>query len=159
MENVLVAYFSTGGNTANVAKNLAAVIGAELHEILPEDPYTAEDLDWMNPESRSSKEMNDKAYRPEIANQVENIAQYDTIFLGFPIWWYVAPTIINAFLEQYSLEDKNVIPFATSGSSGMGNTNDALRSSCPGARLIDGKRFSVEVSQDDLKKWVKSLKI
>jgi flavodoxin len=149
----LVAYFSASGVTGQLAKRLANAIGADLHEIIPAQKYTKADLDWTNPKSRSSVEMNDKAYRPEIANRVEDMAQYDTIFVGFPIWWYVAPTIINTFLEQYDLTGKKVIPFATSGSSGMGNTNKELAASCKGATLLEGKRFEAGISASELKTW------
>lgn len=157
MNKTLVAYFSPTGTTAKVAKTLASAIGGELYEILPAQPYTQGDLDWTNPKSRSSIEMNDAAFRPAIAGSVQNMQQYDTIFLGFPIWWYIAPTIINAFLEQYDLSGKTIIPFATSGSSGMGETNSALEGSCPGALLKNGKRFSSGVSEAELKKWANSV--
>jgi flavodoxin len=149
----LVAYFSASGVTGQLAKRLANAIGADLHEIIPAQKYTKADLDWTNPKSRSSVEMTDKAYRPEVANRVEDMAQYDTIFVGFPIWWYVAPTIINTFLEQYDLAGKKVIPFATSGSSGMGNTNKELAASCKGATLLEGKRFGTDAGESELKAW------
>ena len=123
MSKVLVAYFSASGVTAKLAERLASAIGADLHEIKPEKPYTSADLDWRDSNSRSSVEMKDKLFRPTIANSVENMDQYDTVFVAFPIWWYVAPTIINTFLEAYNLDGKKIIPLATSGSSGMGNTN------------------------------------
>ena len=133
MSKALVVYFSASGVTAGLAKMLAAAVGADLYEITPEKPYTKADLDWMNKKSRSSVEMSDKTIRPAIAGRVENMAQYDTVFVGFPIWWYVAPTIINTFLEQYDLSGKKIVPFATSGGSGMGNTNKELAASCKGA--------------------------
>ena len=159
MKKNLVAYFSASGVTARVAKTLATAIGADLHEIKPAVPYSTADQDWTNKKSRSSVEMKDKAFRPAISadSKVENMAQYDTIFLGFPIWWYVAPTIINTFLEQYDLRGKTVVPFATSGTSGMGKTNDALRPSCPGAALKDGKRFEANAGADTLKAWAEKL--
>ena len=126
MSKKLVAYFSASGVTAKLAKTLAAAIGADLFEILPEKPYSAADLDWTNKESRSTIEMNDKSFRPAVANRVENMAEYDAVYVGFPIWWYVAPTIINTFLEQHDLTGKTIVPFATSGGSGMGNTNAEL---------------------------------
>ncbi len=153
MAKALVAYFSASGVTAAVAKRLADSIGADIFEIEPKMPYTKADLDWTNKKSRSSIEMNDKSFRPPIAKTVENMAEYDKIYLGFPIWWYVAPTIINTFLEQYDLSGKTIIPFATSGSSGMGRTNDELLPSCKGANLLSGKRFSADVSEDELKSW------
>jgi len=129
----LVVYFSATGTTKAAAEKLAEVAGANLHEIQPEQPYTDADLDWHDKQSRSSVEMNDKSSRPAIKNKVENIEKYDTIYIGFPIWWYIAPTIINTFLEQYNLEGKTVIPFFTSGSSGKGKTLDFLRPSAPKA--------------------------
>lgn len=154
MSHTLVAYFSATGTTAKVAERLADVLGADLYEIQPAVPYTAADLDWTDKKSRSSVEMNDKAFRPAVKGEVQNMAQYTTIYLGFPIWWYVAPTIINTFLEQYDLFGKTIVPFATSGSSGMGNTNRELAPSCAGAVLKDGKRFPAQVSADVLKQWV-----
>lgn len=153
MSKTLVAYFSASGVTASLAKRLAESVGADLHEILPQTPYSDADLNWNDSKSRSSIEMKDKTFRPEIANRVENMEQYDRIFVGFPIWWYVAPTIINTFLEQYDLKGKKVIPFATSGSSGMGDTNKELRSSCPGADLLEGKRFAANAGEKELKSW------
>ena len=157
MSKALVAYFSASGVTAKLAKNLAAAAGADLFEIKPEKPYTKADLDWTNKQSRSTVEMNDKSSRPAIANKVENIEQYDTIFVGFPIWWYVAPTIINTFLEQYDLTGKKIVPFATSGGSGMGGTNKELAVSCKGADLVEGKRFPASASVDELKKWAEKV--
>ena len=153
MSKTLVAYFSASGVTAKVAKTLSDAIGADLHEIKPKTLYTDADLDWNNTKSRSSIEMNDKTFRPAISNAVENMEQYDRIFVGFPIWWYVAPTIINTFLEQYDLKGKKIIPFATSGSSGMGNTNKELKNSCKGATLCEGKRFSSNAKATELKNW------
>ena len=158
MSKTLVAYFSASGVTARLAKSLAETIGADLFEIQPETPYTDADLNWNNPKSRSSLEMKDKASRPAVKDKVENMDAYTTIFLGFPIWWYVAPTIINTFLEQYDLTGKTIIPFATSGSSGMGDTNAYLKPSCPGAILKEGKRFPAGVSVSDLKKWAESVR-
>ena len=121
MSKILVVYFSASGTTKQLAERLAKTMGADIHEICPEIPYTDADLNWMDKKSRSSVEMNDKTFRPAISDKVENMDQYDTIFLGFPIWWYVAPTIVNTFLEKYDLSGKTIIPFATSGSSGMGS--------------------------------------
>ena len=153
MSRILVAYFSASGVTAKLAKRLAEEIGADTFEILPAQPYTDADLDWTNKQSRSSIEMNDKAFRPAVANRVENMAQYDTVYVGFPIWWYVAPTIINTFLEQYDFTGKKIVPFATSGSSGMGKTNMELAPSCTGAALCSGKRFEAAASAAELKTW------
>ena len=155
MSKVLVAYFSTSGVTAKLAERLASAIGADLHEIKPEKPYTSADLDWRDSNSRSSVEMKDKSFRPTIANSVENMDQYDTVFVAFPIWWYVAPTIINTFLEAYNLDGKKIIPLATSGSSGMGNTNKELAPSCKGATLEEGKRFAANVGEKELADWAK----
>ncbi len=159
MSKVLVSYFSASGVTAKLAERLAKAIGADLHEIQPEVPYTDADLDWRDPMSRSSVEMKDKSFRPVVANKVENMEQYQVIFTAFPIWWYVAPTIINSFLEQYDLTGKMVIPLATSGSSGMGNTNEELEGSCPGADLKEGKRFPADVGEEELKAWAEGFGI
>lgn len=153
MKKALVAYFSASGVTAKLAKNLAEAAGADLYEIKPEVPYTSADLDWMDKKSRSTIEMNDKSFRPPVVGRVENMDQYDVVFVGFPIWWYVAPTIINTFLEQYDLTGKTVVPFATSGGSSMGNTNRELAASCAGASLKDGKRFASNASASELKSW------
>lgn len=149
----LVAYFSASGTTQQLAKRMASAVGADLYEITPAQKYSSADLDWTNKNSRSSIEMNDKSFRPAIAGKIENIEQYDIIYVGFPIWWYVAPTIINTFLENYDLSGKTIIPFATSGSSGMGNTNEELAPSCKGAILKNGKRFSTSVTESELSIW------
>ncbi len=160
MSKVLVAFFSASGVTKKVASKLASVLNADLHEIIPEKPYSKEDLDWTNENSRSTIEMKkDKSIRPAIANKVDNMEQYDVVYIGFPIWWYIAPTIVNTFLEQYDLRGKKIIPFATSGISGMGNTNKELQPSCIGAELLEGKRFSKDVSEAELKDWASSLKL
>lgn len=160
MSKTLVAFFSASGVTAKVASKLASVLNADLHEIVPKEPYSQEDLDWTNENSRSTIEMKkDKSIRPAIENKVENMAQYNVIYIGFPIWWYVSLTIINTFLEQYDLKGKKIIPFATSGGSGMGNTNKELQPSCLGAKLLEGRRFSKNVSEKELKDWVNSLKL
>ena len=156
MSKKLVAYFSASGVTGKVAKTLASAIHADLFQIEPATPYTDADLNWYDPQSRSSVEMRDKTSRPQVKNKVETMEDYDTIFVGFPIWWYVAPTIINTFLEQYDLTGKKVIPFATSGSSGMGNTNAELRGSCSGALLCEGQRFASSIGADTLKAWADS---
>ena len=157
MSNKLVAYFSASGVTGEVAKTLAEAIDADLFEIKPRIPYTQADLDWMDKNARSTVEMNDPASRPEMAERLGSMDQYDTIFVGFPIWWYVAPTIINTFLESCDLTGKTVIPFATSGGSGMGKTNQRLAPSCKGARLLDGKVFKHSVGQKELAAWVDGL--
>lgn len=157
MSSKLVAYFSASGVTGDVAKKLAEAIGADIFEIKPRIPYTQADLDWMDKNARSTVEMNDPASRPEMAEGLDNMDQYDTIFVGFPIWWYVAPTIINTFLESCDLAGKTVVPFATSGGSGMGKTNQRLEPSCGGARLLDGKVFKHSVGQKELAAWVDGL--
>ena len=137
---------------------MAKAAGADLYEICPAEPYTAADLNWMDQKSRSTLEMNDPACRPAIAAPAADLDQYDTVFVGFPIWWYVAPTIVNTFLESCDLTGKTVVPFATSGGSGMGGTNKALAPSCTGARLLEGKVFRSSTSTDTLREWVKTLK-
>ena len=159
MSRKLVAYFSASGVTAKVAENLSEAIGADLYEIAPAVPYTKADLDWTDKNSRSTIEMNDPASRPAIDGKRDNMEDYDTVFVGFPIWWYVAPTIINTFLESYDLTGKTVIPFATSGGSGMGKTNEKLQPSCPNAKLLEGKLFYANVSKAELAAWVDSLKL
>lgn len=148
MSKKLVAYFSAGGNTAALAKKLAAAAGADLFEIEPAVRYTAQDLDWMNKQSRSSLEMSDHSSRPAIAGTKSDLAEYDTVYVGFPIWWYIAPTIINTFLESGDFSGKRVILFATSGGSGFGKAADNLRGSAVGAEIIEGK---VNPSDSDIK--------
>ena len=155
---ILVAYFSTKGNTKIVAKKINSLVDGDLFEIIPKDAYTDEDLDWTNKQSRSSIEMNDKNSRVEILNKVEDISKYDTLYIGFPIWWYTAPHIINSFLEQYDLSNKTIIPFATSGSSDIGNSSDDLKESAIGANVLEGKRFPVNVSIEELKEMIKNQK-
>lgn len=157
MSRKLVAYFSASGVTAKVAEKLSEAIGADLYAIEPEVPYTKADLDWMDKKSRSTIEMNNPASRPAIAGKRDNMNDYDTVFVGFPIWWYVAPTIINTFLESYDLTGKTIIPFATSGGSDMGKTNEKLLPSCKGAKMLDGKVFKASVSGADLAKWAEGL--
>lgn len=159
MNRKLVAYFSASGVTAKVADTLSETIGADLYAIEPAVPYTKADLDWMDKHSRSTIEMDDPASRPAIADKRDNMAEYDTVFVGFPIWWYVAPTIINTFLESYDMTGKTIIPFATSGGSDMGNTNERLLSSCTGAKLLDGKVFKSDPSRKELADWAESLDI
>ncbi len=157
MNRKLVAYFSASGVTAKVAEKLSEAIGADLYAIEPEVPYTKADLDWMDKKSRSTIEMSNPASRPAIAGKRDNMNDYDTVFVGFPIWWYVAPTIINTFLESYDLTGKTIIPFATSGGSDMGKPNEKLLPSCKGAKLLDGKVFKASVSGADLAKWAEGL--
>lgn len=158
MSKNLVAYFSASGVTKGVAEKLATVVNGDLYEITPKEPYTDKDLDWMDKNSRSSIEMRDKTSRPAIIGKVENMEQYDIVYIGFPIWWYVAPTIINTFLESYDFSGKIIVPFATSGSSGMGNTVAELKPSAKGT-FLEGKRFPSTVSSVELKNWVKGLNL
>ncbi len=157
MSKALVAYFSATGTTAKLAKTLAKAVGADLHEIEPQEKYTSADLDWTNKKSRSSVEMNDKSFRPAVGNKVADMSQYDVVYVGFPIWWYTAPTIVNTFLEQYDLAGKTVVPFATSGGSQMGKSSADLAASAPGATVKAGKRFSASASEAELKAWAASL--
>ena len=159
MSRKLVAFFSASGVTAKVAEKLSDTIGADLFAIEPKVPYTKAVLDWMDKNSRSTLEMKDPASRPEIARVRDNMEEYDTVFVGFPIWWYVAPTIINTFLESYDLTGKTIIPFATSGGSGMGKTNEKLMPSCKGAKLLDGKVLKANVGAKELDEWVAGLSI
>ncbi|MBR6984073.1 MAG: NAD(P)H-dependent oxidoreductase [Ruminococcus sp.] len=139
MSKKLVAYFSASGNTAALAKTLADKAGADIYEIRPSVPYTNADLNWQNKQSRSSIEMSDHSSRPELADTSADIASYDTIYIGFPVWWYIAPTIINTFLESYDFSGKKIILFATSGGSGFGKAVENLRTSAPNAEIIEGK--------------------
>ena len=157
--NALVAYFSASGTTAKAAKALAKAADADLYEIKPASPYTRADLNWMDKGSRSSVEMNDKNSRPALADTDAPIAGHDLIFLGFPIWWYVAPTIVNTFLESYDFTGKTVVLFATSGGSGLGSTAAALQGSAPGARIVSGRMLNGRVSEHELKAWVSGLKL
>ena len=159
MSKKLVAYFSATGVTAGVAKTLSEAAGADLYEIKPEVPYKKADLNWMNPLSRSTKEMKNKGSRPAIADKDANIADYDTIFVGFPIWWYIAPTIINTFLESYDFTGKTIILFATSGGSGFGKTIANLQGSCPGAVLKEGKVLDRRATKEELAAWIDTLNL
>ena len=157
MNKILIAYFSASGETGKLAKTLSAVTGGDLFEIRPETAYTSADLNWMDKKSRSTIEMSNPDSRPAIAAKRDNMDEYDTIFVGFPIWWYIAPTIINTFLESYDLKNKTIIPFATSGGSDMGKTNEKLAPSCPGSKLLHGKVFNASSTKADLSAWVDSL--
>lgn len=158
MTKTLVAYFSATGTTAQAAKLLAKAAGADLYEIRPAVPYTKADLNWMDDKSRSSLEMRDPSSRPAIAGRAENMDAYDRIFLGFPIWWYVAPAIINSFLESYDFSGKTIILFATSGGSGFGKTVEGLKISVsPTARIIKGRLLNGRLSESELRAWVQAL--
>ena len=156
MSKKLVAYFSASGVTAKVAETLAEAIGADIFEIEPKVPYTEADLNWMNKKARSTIEMNDPVSRPEIAIKRDNMKDYDTIFVGFPIWWYVAPTIMNTFLEKYDFTGKKIVLFATSGGSGFGNTVSELKPSAPDAEIVEGKVFHRGAKQE-IEEWVKQI--
>lgn len=153
-KTTLVAYFSATGTTKAAAEKLAQAVDADLHEIQPEQPYTDADLDWHNKQSRSSVEMKDKSNRPAIKNKVENMDQYTTVYIGYPIWWYIAPTIINTFVEQYNLEGKTVIPFFTSGGSGAGETMKYLTPSAPKANWKEPINLTGK-SKGEIEKLVK----
>ena len=157
MSKTLVAYFSASGVTAAVAKKLATAVGADLFEIQPEQLYTDDDLNWQNSRSRSSIEMNDRSCRPAIASAVENMAQYDAVFVGFPVWWYREPSIIDTFMEAYDFNGKKVVPFCTSGGSGLGDSAQNMQALAPGATVVNGKRFSPSVSENELKAWAESV--
>ena len=157
MSKKLVAYFSASGVTAKVAKTLAEAASADLYEIKPEVPYTQADLNWQDAKSRSSIEMKDKSSRPALANKTADVATYDVVFIGFPIWWYVAPTIINTFLESYDFAGKTIIPFATSGSSGLGKTVENLKCSVDASATIkEGKLLNGRQTKDSLTVWLES---
>lgn len=155
MSKKLVAYFSASGVTKKAARRLAEAAGADLFEIRPAIAYTSADLNWTDKASRSTLEMNDPASRPEIAESLANMADYDTIFIGFPIWWYVAPRIIETFLESYDFSGKTLIPFATSGGSGLEKTMDVLKERCPDARWQDGRMLN-HASDAELADWAGS---
>ena len=154
MAKKLVAYFSASGTTKKTAELLAEAAGADLYEITPKVAYTKADLNWMDKKSRSSVEMNDKKFRPEIEDKDANIAEYDEIILGFPIWWDVAPTIVNTFLEKFDFSGKKVVLFATSGGSGFGNTVKELQPSAPNTEIVEGKILN---SKSEIEKFAKSL--
>ena len=153
MNKTLVAYFSASGTTANVAKTMSEAIGADLFEIKPETPYTSADLNWQNKNSRSSVEMNDRSSRPAIGVKVADMAQYNVVFVGFPVWWYREPSIIDTFMESYDFTGKTVIPFATSGGSGLGDAPANMQKLAKDAKVLNGKRFSSSASASELKTW------
>lgn len=158
MSKALVAYFSASGVTAKVAKQLAEAAGADLFEIEPVVPYTKTDLNWMDKKSRSTVEMNDRSARPEIKNRLDNMTEYDVVFLGFPIWWYREPSIVDTFLEQYDFSDKTIVLFATSGGSGFGETAQGLKDKVPSnTRIIEGKLLNGRQNNKSLTAWVRGL--
>ena len=154
---VLVAYFSATGTTKGAAEHIANGLNADLYEIVPEDPYTEADLDYNDSGSRTTIEMNDPDARPAISGSVEDMDQYTIVFIGYPIWWGDAPRIISTFMESYDFSGKTIVPFATSGGSGMGKTNERLAPSCSGAALLKGKMLNGTLSREELKAWVQSL--
>ena len=156
MKKVLVAYFSASGVTKKVAEKIAATVNGDLFQIEPAIAYSEEDLNWMNKNSRSSLEMNDKDFRPAMIKKELNLSEYDSILLGFPIWWYVAPTIINTFLESYDFSGKKITLFATSGGSGFGNTVQELRNSAPDAHIVEGKIMNM-ASAEDIQKLIEEV--
>ena len=156
MGKKLVAFFSASGTTRKIAEMIASAAEADLHEIMPKQPYSTADLNWMDKKSRSSVEMSDKKYRPEIADTDIQIDKYEEIILGFPIWWYVAPTIINTFLENYDFSGKKIVLFATSGGSGFGNTVRELQPSAPNALIVEGKVLNHSTKQEIIE-WVKRI--
>lgn len=160
MSKKLVAYFSASGVTAKVAGMLADAVGADIHEIRPKFPYNKADLNWMDKQSRSTIEMNNKAFRPEIEHSDLKLESYDVIFLGFPIWWYVAPTIINSFLESYDFSGKKIILFATSGGSKFGKTVEELKVSVPDScEIIEGKLLNGKQTIPAIRDWTETLDI
>lgn len=154
MSKILVAYFSASGVTAKVAERLASAAGAELFEIKPEKPYTDADLNWQNAKSRSSVEMKDRACRPAITSKVENMAQYDTVFVGFPVWWYREPSIIDTFMEAYDFGGKIVIPFCTSGGSGLGDSAKNMQELASSAEVREGRRLPANITDGEIKSWL-----
>ena len=160
MSKKLVAYFSASGVTAKVADMLADAVGADIYEIRPEVPYTKADLNWMDKKSRSTIEMNDKTSRPAIADKNAKVEQYDTVFLGFPIWWYRAPSIINTFLESYNFSGKKIILFATSGGSKFGKTVEELKVSVPDTcEIIEGKLLNGKQTIPAIREWTETLEV
>ena len=153
MSKKLVAYFSASGVTKSAAEKLAKEIGADLFEIVPEKPYTNADLNWQDSRSRSSVEMKDRNSRPGISSKVDDMAQYDVVFVGFPIWWYREPPIIDTFIEAYDFSGKTIVPFATSGGSGLGEAPANMAKRAAGSKVANGKRFSASVSSQELKAW------
>jgi len=160
MSKTLVSFFSATGITKAVAQKLAEILKSDIYEIKPKIPYTNADLNWMDKKSRSTMEMDDKSSRPEIIVDKIDIEKYDTIFLGFPIWWYVAPTLINTFLESYDFSNKKIIIFATSGGSNFGGTIEYLKKSVPAStKIIEGKILNYNPSKEEIKEWLDSILI
>ena len=155
--STLVAYFSATGTTARVAKTLAEAIGADLFEIVPEQPYSSADLDWRDKNSRSSHEMNDESCRPAVAGRMDNMGAYGTVFVGFPIWWYVEPRIVDTFLQAHDFSGKTIVPFATSGGSGLGKAPQRMASLAPGATVLEGRLLNGNPGASELRTWAEGL--
>mgnify|MGYP000111965118 FL=1 len=155
--DVLVAYFSATGNTENIAEHLTSILDADLYEIVPEEPYTSEDLDYSNSDCRANQEQNDPTARPAISGGVENLEDYEVVFLGYPIWWGDAPKIISTFLETYDFDGKTIVPFCTSGSSSIGGSVSDLEALTDGATWLEGQRFSGSASRETVSQWVDAL--
>ena len=156
MSRTLVAYFSASGVTAKAADTLAKAADADLFEIVPQEIYTKADLNWRDKKSRSSVEMNDRASRPAIASKMENPEQYDTVFIGFPVWWYREPSIIDTFLESYDFTGKTIVPFCTSGGSGIGEAPANMQALAKGAKVLGGKRLTARETEEDMKAWIQN---
>ncbi len=156
---ILIAYFSATNNTENIANHLDSILDADLYEIVPETPYTSADLDYNDSNSRSSQEMGDPDARPAITGSVDNMEQYEAIFLGYPIWWGEAPRIVNTFLESYDLNGKTIAPFCTSASSPMGSSATKLQELTDGTTWLEGQRFSGNASVSDVQSWVDGLNL
>lgn len=157
VRSVLVVYFSATNTTEGVAKSLAEGLGADIYEIVPDEPYTSADLNYSDNKSRATAEMNDPGARPAISGSVDNMSQYDVIFLGYPIWWGEAPRIMSTFIESYDFSGKTIVPFCTSGSSGFGDSDSSLKSAASNATWISGMRFSGSVSDSELIEWANGL--
>ena len=154
MSKILVSFFSASGLTKDVASKIANVIGGDLFEIEPVNKYTKEDLDWNNRDSRSSIEMNDPSRRPEVKNKVSNLSDYDTVLIGFPVWWDLAPTIINTFIEENNLENKKIYVFATSGGSSVNNSFNTLKNTYSNLNFVSAKRLTSNVTENDVTNWI-----
>lgn len=158
MSNTLVAYFSATGTTARAAKALADAADADLFEIEPAEPYTSADLNWNDRASRSSREMDDESCRPAVASAVENMDGYDTVFVGFPVWWYVEPRVIDTFLESYDFSGKTIVPFATSGGSGLGRAPQRMQQIAAGSTVTGGRMLNGRQNADELRSWAESVR-
>lgn len=155
MSRILVAYFSASGVTARVAETLAAAVGGDIFEMIPAKPYTKADLNWLDKKSRSTLEMKDRNCRPEIASRVDDMSQYDTVFVGFPVWWYREPSIIDTFMESYDFDGVKIIPFCTSGGSRIGDSGKNMQALAPGANVLPGERISARATDSQIKDWAK----